>query len=398
MTVLPPAVEIFALPLALAVLAAGSWLVGRAVIGRLLPAGPLAAALALATGLTLIAQLLFLAALFGWLKPAAAITVLVALALAGRAARARSGGDSESAGSRWRLTRTECSAWLAGYPPTGFDETTYHLPMARAFATSGGLPVLPSLRYPVFPALSEALAAGLWLLGGERATHAGSQLAVLATGALLFARGIEEGRREAGWLAAALYLGSPLAVYLGSAGYVEPLLALGATAALLCVERWRGSGAAGWLMLAGLFAGSAAATKYLGVFALGYVAIDVLVAARRRPWQLASFAAVALLAAAPTYLRIWVLTGNPLFPFYPGLFGASAWSDEVLLGKRGTARLGAAATALWDAAFRRQRMGSMPPLSPRCSPGMRSPSVAPVAGRSSSSGSCSPRRWQRTTC
>ena len=33
----------------------------------------------------------------------------------------------------------------------------YHLPFARAFAASGGLPFLPALRYPMFPPLAEVV-------------------------------------------------------------------------------------------------------------------------------------------------------------------------------------------------------------------------------------------------
>ena len=46
---------------------------------------------------------------------------------------------------------------LALYPPTAFDETLYHLPFAREFVRTGGVPFLPDLRFPVFPQLAEIL-------------------------------------------------------------------------------------------------------------------------------------------------------------------------------------------------------------------------------------------------
>jgi hypothetical protein len=368
-TALPAAADLVAFAVAAAALATVSWLAGRWATRRLLPVGPLGHALALAVGLVLVAQALFALAWLGALRPAVLLVALAGLALLAWLRRGAAAGfpatPGWSSGEWWAAAILVASAvLLASYPPTGFDETTYHLPMARAFAESGHLPVMPELRYPVFPALFESLAAGLWLLGGERATHAGSQLAVLATAALLLARGIEEGKRGAGWLAAALFLGSPLAVYLGASGYVEPLLALCVTAATLCVERAQGHASTGWLVLAGLFAGSAAASKYLGLLALAFVGGDVLWVARRRPRGILLFAAAALLAAAPTYARIAMLTGNPVFPFFSRVFGATPWAADSFLGPRGLARLAAAATSLWDAAFRRSRIGSMVPLSP----------------------------------
>jgi hypothetical protein len=64
------------------------------------------------------------------------------------------------------------------------------------------------------------------------------------------------------------------------------------------------------------------------------------------------------------YGRLIALTGNPLFPFYPDLFGHSAWDAQEYLGLRGVARLHAAATFLWDVTFRRHVVGGLPFWSP----------------------------------
>ncbi|MBK9615390.1 MAG: hypothetical protein IPO35_07645 [Uliginosibacterium sp.] len=37
------------------------------------------------------------------------------------------------------------------YPPLAWDEVSYHLPYAKAWAENGGLIVVPSLRFPLFP-------------------------------------------------------------------------------------------------------------------------------------------------------------------------------------------------------------------------------------------------------
>ena len=69
---------------------------------------------------------------------------------------------------------------LTLYPPIGFDQTMYHLPFARAFAASGGLPFLPTLRYPMFPPLAEVLNAAVLMFAGDVATQAAGWVALVA--------------------------------------------------------------------------------------------------------------------------------------------------------------------------------------------------------------------------
>jgi 4-amino-4-deoxy-L-arabinose transferase-like glycosyltransferase len=273
---------------------------------------------------------------------------------------------------------------LAIYPPTAFDETLYHLPFARAFAGTGSLPFLPELRFPVFPNLAEVLQAELLLFGGDIAAHQVSLLATGLTAALLWTWGGQwipaPHGRLAGGLAAALWLGNPIVTYLSGTGYVEPLLALFVTAGTYVFWSWRraeprgapGHPRHGWLALSGLLIGAAAGTKYIGLFFVASLAAATLAA---RPRSLPIFLAAALVAMAAWYGRILFWTGNPLFPYFSGIFGAHDWTpvrfhdlslparaSEGLEGiGRGLRRL---ATLPWDIVFRRERVGGLPPFSP----------------------------------
>ncbi len=370
------------------VLAATAFVAGRLVLRRLdFPSGAERVAMAFAVGLGALGQALLFLGIFGWLTAAAVVALVVAVQVAG------SGGWREAVGAvrrRWSGWRREMGCGrraavltalalvaaapffvAALYPPTAFDETLYHLPFARAFAREAALPFLPELRFPVFPVLGEVLFTGMLLTAGDVATHLVELLAVAAGAALLFAWGRRVVSPAAGALAAAVFLGSPIAAYLGGTAYVEPALALFGCAAVYAVERWRAEGRWGWLAAAGFLAGAAASTKYLGLFFVGAIGIDVALAgsARRQGWRAAArplllFALVALASLAPTYGRILAHTGNPLFPFYPEVFGPSAWAADEFLGERGAARLGAAATLLWDVVFDRTAAGGLPPYSP----------------------------------
>jgi 4-amino-4-deoxy-L-arabinose transferase-like glycosyltransferase len=220
---------------------------------------------------------------------------------------------------------------LALYPPAQFDETLYHLPYAKSFIEQGRLSFIPSLRFPVFPQLIEMLFTLGMLLTGDIVARLTQTMALLLVALLLYAWGRSRFSERTGLLAAALWLGNPIAIRIGTGAYIDIGLTLFVTAALFAWERWRQTDQRQWLWLAGCFAGCAAASKYLGLF---FVAAVVLMTAidgckRRRLAPLLQLCVIAGLVLMPWYGRIIYHTGSPLFPFYPALFGASEWSPEL---------------------------------------------------------------------
>ena len=288
------------------------------------------------------------------------------------------------------------------YPPTAFDATLYHLPFARGFVASGGLPFLADLRFPVFPQVDEMLFAWVLLFApnvGDIAVHGVSWLMTMLTAALLWSWARDSfSSPAAGWLAAAIYLGNPIVVYLAGIGYVDAGLTLFVTSALYAVRRFRGSGERRWLVLAAVFAATAADTKYLGLFFVGVIGLTVLFGRHSEPAQPAGpdpgprvhwagallFAGVAALVLAPWYGRIYAWTGNPIFPYFPQVFGSSPWAPSrfrsflapplpaagalAAEGLPGWGLLGARGIELvrlpWDLVWRRGEYGGQPPYSP----------------------------------
>jgi hypothetical protein len=388
----------------LLLLAALAWGCGVAVVLRLDVRGCLAHGLAAALGLLLLAQLSFALGLVGLLVAPAwggLATLGAGLGALGwwRSRRAAPGRGSADRGAWGASARTAGvpltpaigilllgAPWFltALYPPHAFDELTYHLPFARAFADTASLPFLPELRFPVFPVLADTLFAAGLLLADDLASHLVSLLATVLTAALAAgwaARRAGEGgqRTFSGWVAGALVLGNPVAIYLGSTAYVEPLLGLATLIALFALDqggrtlpqhgdgdRSEATEEARWLTVAALAAGSAAAIKYSGLLVLAVVGTVALLRCRRRAgrWRALGLAAlVALAAAGPTYWRQTWFTGNPLFPFYPEVFGWSPW--EPPLEPRSDAELWRGRlTVLGDAVLRRERSGGHPPLGP----------------------------------
>jgi 4-amino-4-deoxy-L-arabinose transferase-like glycosyltransferase len=343
-------------------------------------------ALPTACGLAVLSHLGLLLGFAGLLRPAPVLLILAAVHLPGFRI-----WKTVGIAPRWRhvvlaVTALLPFALLAVYPPTAFDATLYHLPFARGFVASGGVPFLADLRFPVFPQANEMLFALVMLFAPDLAAHGVQWLMTMLAAALVWAWGRDAfSSPAAGWLAAPIYLGSPIVVYLAGSGYIEAGLTLFVTAALYAARRWRGSGERRWLVLSALFAATAADVKYLGLFFLGVLGLTVLCGrfprrGTRDRWTAALlFGAVAAAVLAPWYGRIYAWTGNPLFPFFPKVFGAGAWApirfeSFLVPPKTGAApfvhggllgrRLVDLVRLPWDLVFERGRYGGQPPLSP----------------------------------
>lgn len=345
--------------LAFALLAVTAWMAGRLVLRRLEGLEGLAVSSAL--GLSLLAHAAFALGALGLLNRVSLIVLVAGIHLLGLPVW-------REVEWRWNwktalgLTLAAAPLFvLALYPPTAFDETLYHLPYARAFARTGGIPFLPELRYPIFPQLDEMLFTGMLLLAGDVATHLVQLLATLITAALLISWG---GR--SGWLAAAAFLGNPIVVHLAGTSYVEPALTLFVTAAAYSLERWRETRERSWLVLLGLFAGSAAGVKYLGLFFVAALLAALLPAAfrERSPRDLLLASAAALAVLAPWYGRLVLVTGNPLFPFYPEIFGPNPWVPDPAVHGTLAERAVDWLTFPWDVLLDRGAVGNQPPFSP----------------------------------
>jgi hypothetical protein len=365
-----PSVRDLALFLApLVVTAIGMVLVSAGLGDRILPKGVLEigerSGLGIAVGLAICGQAGFLLAAGGRLR-APVILVLALVGAAGSVSWLHASVTTTRKKGVWSLLALLGASTLffvACYPPLAFDELVYHLPIAESLARHGALTFQPELRVPAFPLLGEAIQAELRIFGGDAATHFASWCALIATATLLYAWAAARGGSFAGAVAAALWLGGPQVLYLAGTGYLELLLALWIGAALYAVERL-GESPRGW-WIAGLLAGSAAACKYLGLFFVGWVGLEVwLTASGRRARALGIYAAGVALAAGPTYLYLVLTTGNPLFPFAGAMFGFSPWSPQPAIARPAFADLAAWLTLPWDVVFRRQIVGELPPFQP----------------------------------
>jgi hypothetical protein len=181
-------------------------------------------------------------------------------------------------------------------------------------------------------------------------------LSAALTAVLLHAWGLRWGSWRAGIWAACLWIGASLVLELAPIAYIDCGCTFFSTLAIYSCWISRQERSAAWALLAGVFAGTAAASKYSALFfCLALFTALAISGARTGRWRLPwLFALGAALLAAPWYARNWIHSGNPFFPFFPRIFGKSSWNAADLMGQmadlraNGLARSpGGVASSLW---------------------------------------------------
>jgi hypothetical protein len=217
-----------------------------------------------------------------------------------------------------------------------WDGLAYHLADPRLYIEQGKIfpidfeshsnfPFTIEMLYTVGLALkSVSIAKGfswiLWIIGGLGAYGLARTLAGESVGAWC------------GLAAAVLFLACPIVLWEATSSYVDvaggAFLVLSAEALLL----WRRGTGRGWLVAAGLFAGWSLGTKMTLALAVVVLIVCALWWSRaslgKRAGHALAFAAIAAAVASPWYIKSYLSTGNPVYPFYYNVFDGRNWSSE----------------------------------------------------------------------
>jgi 4-amino-4-deoxy-L-arabinose transferase-like glycosyltransferase len=214
------------------------------------------------------------------------------------------------------------------YPPTGFDATMYHLPVAKFYVQQHGLAFNPYIRFSSFPQLDEMLFALALLLFDDALAPLTQFLIMFLIALAVYAWGRRLFSPRAGLWAAAIWLSNPVVLWLGTTAYVDLGVTLFVCVGAYAFFNWLETREESWLLLSAVLLGFAASSKYTGLFpvcAFGLVLLYLQI--RRHSFrEVAVFAAVILVVAAPWYIRNFQYTGNPVFPNLGTVFGYGHWT------------------------------------------------------------------------
>ena len=222
-------------------------------------------------------------------------------------------------------------------PEIFFDSLVYHLGTPAFYINEGRLLAAPDNLHSASPLLMQMLYAAALLVSDDTLAKLLHFTAGAALCGTLFAMGRRYAGVTAGLAACVIFLGMPMTgLNLGTTG-VEVGAAwfslLAAYALFLFTAREPAASAPfdRTLLLAGILAGLAGGTKYTSLFA---VVAGLAVLLLRRPAeggrglpavkQALVFGAAAGLVFSPWMVKNLVFHGNPLYPYFSGLFGGQA--------------------------------------------------------------------------
>ncbi len=227
---------------------------------------------------------------------------------------------------------------LAPSRDNDYDSLVYHLTIPKLYIAEGRVHSIPWLTHSNFPFTLEMLyTVGLLLRDQSLAKlfHFGfGWLTVCA----VFAFARRWWGRSAGWLGAAIFAAVPLVTWQMTTAYIELGVALYSFLAVSALARWwedRSEGRGhGWLWVAALMCGWALGVKMLAGAVLIFAVLVLLWALRTadsRRWaarQALIFLLIAAAIGAPWYVKSYLWTGNPVYPFFYERFDGRYWTEE----------------------------------------------------------------------
>lgn len=256
----------------------------------------------------------------------------------------------------WQRPALRGADWLAAFglvwflgltlvaacgPVTDWDGLSYHMAAPALYLRHGGIYWIPFIHHSNFPFATEMLFTPAIAFGQYPAAKVVHWvfyvLSVLSVG-LLAERG--SGKRTGLWASLAFAL-MPVAFWEASAAYID--LSTVAYTLLSCLalteyfEHQDSSRAA--LFAAGLLAGFAAGTK---LFSLGWVflcCVWIVWENRGKSNSVkaaALFLCCAMVACGAWYVKSWVMTGNPIYPFLFHILGGRGWDEAGVAMYRNT--------------------------------------------------------------
>lgn len=221
-------------------------------------------------------------------------------------------------------------------PPSDgdWDSLAYHLAVPKLYLQHGGFYYIDYSSHSNFPFLVEMLYLPALSVGDP----IGAKLVHYFYGALLVLAVVMLVRKhfsaKAAPLAALIIAGMPIVMWEATTAYVDLATALYTVVAVYLFLEYLDKPARYSIIGCGIAAGFAASTKMTALALFPLLAIwliaDCWLSKRQFEWKGGlALCIAAILACSPWYLKTLFYTGNPVYPFFYGVFGGKDWSIKL---------------------------------------------------------------------
>jgi hypothetical protein len=209
--------------------------------------------------------------------------------------------------------------------PVWWDDLTYHLVLPLRWQADGFPAVYADLPYSGYPSAPEFVFWALTAVGGICAP---GLLVWMTFGVLLVMLYVLFLKASGSRLAALIYCAalvlSPVVFMIFKGAYIEVFMLAGVAAILLWLNGARVMREPRGVLVSGILLGGLCAIKLNGVVvAAAFFGVMIFMVEARSRFKAGFWIlAVAGVFVLPFYLRPWILSGNPLHPFYARFFNS----------------------------------------------------------------------------
>ncbi len=210
--------------------------------------------------------------------------------------------------------------------PGSWDEATYQVTLPLRWSQCGNAAVFPDLPYSGFPAAPQLIDTMLMSIGGILTARLMQWVIYLLLFWSLIILVRKCGKLPALALSACFVL-APVNLAMIKAVYSEPWMLMILFSGIMLIKGNKGKGMTKYIVL-GVCSGFVLAVKLTGAA----IALVLLIIASKISWterkefvlSALTFGGIAGIYALLFYLRPWILTGNPLYPYFGWIFGNAA--------------------------------------------------------------------------
>jgi hypothetical protein len=282
--------------------------------------------------------------LVGWLSPAMVWSVFVLLLLAGTSTwkylipKRRRQLTVNHYEKQWRFWQDHwVVSVLAGFvaissvlnliacfaPPSEGDSLSYHLAIPAYYIMQQQI-----IFQPFYITWGLPLTAEMWntlglLMGSNQLPQIFQWVMGIAGATCLYLFVSQKTTKRTGLFVAALYYLLPQITYLSTSAKSDLAWMAFLLMSIHTLFAWKERDEKGWLWLSAIFTGLTLATKYQGLFWAVSIGTTLVVMQwkdwRSFPLKVLSktfvYVGIAVLVVSPWYLRNWLATGDPIWPY-----------------------------------------------------------------------------------
>jgi len=284
------------------------------------------------------AQLLYPAYIYGTLSVLLAISLLGLRSLKIRTLAVSFSwptGISEQLAVAGTLVLLIAALILSLTPETGKDALVYHLAAPKLYLKHHGFYFIPGNIYSNLPFQTEMLFMAGLFIQGDQLTKGLNFIAfpVILLGIWQFS--VHKMGNRHPFTSIFIFAMIPSVFELAHVSYADMYATLFVMMSVYAFVQWNENEEKTWVIITALFTGLAASTKYSTLILPFLGLLGILLHYRnatdgKAPLRsIALYLSVTAITGSPFYIKNLLLTGNPLYPFYYGIFGGKGLDPEL---------------------------------------------------------------------